>query len=129
MTTFSDAELRKALQRDLKPHATGVQYQAGVQLLLWHEHWLRRKDFLDAAVSSYTNDDGQLNVTISWRKAREAFDRGDFDRASTSELAVLDLAIALGTDRFRFNIMGDAHASAVLNAVRTALGLPEAGGR
>ena len=42
--------------------------------------------------------------------------------ASTSERAVLDLAVALGEDRFRLANMGAAHRRAIVQAVARALG-------
>jgi hypothetical protein len=88
---------------------------AAVELLAWHESWLRRRDFLNRCVT--VDIDG---VTwINWTQARAAYDAGL--RASTSELAVLDFAIALAEDRYAFSQMGDAHSKALIQAVTTAL--------
>ena len=87
---------------------------AAVDLLAWHEGWLRRADFTAAALVRH----GSVLV-VSWRKAREFLDSGP--RGSTSELAILDLAVTLAEDRFRFGIMGDAHSLAIVRAVATAL--------
>lgn len=93
----------------------GPRVSAAVELLVWHEHWLHRPDFLGICVD--TDIDG---ITwINWTKARAAHDAGL--RGSTSELAVLDFAIALGEDRYRFNIMGDAHSKAIVQAITNAL--------
>jgi hypothetical protein len=89
--------------------------RAAVGLLCWHETWLRRADFLAAAV-----EDRGVQLAVNWEKAR-AF-AGSRPGASTSELAILDLAVALGEDRFRFRIMGDTHAKAIMRAVAAALG-------
>jgi hypothetical protein len=86
-----------------------------VDLLAWHEHWFRRSDFLDRCVS--TDVDGI--VWLSWTKAREAYDAGL--RGSPSQLAVLDFAIALGEDRYKFSLIGTAHSEAIVQAVTDAL--------
>jgi hypothetical protein len=90
--------------------------RAAAGLLAWHGHWLRRADFTAAAV-----EDRGVHLAVDWRKARAFCDAGP--RGSTSELAVLDLAVTLAEDRFRFGIMGDAHRRAILHAVGVALGL------
>lgn len=90
--------------------------QAAVWLLLAHEVWPRRADFLRACVN-HSPDGGWW---IDFRAARTAFDNGAFDTGSSTELAVLDLAITLGTDRFR--AMGPANARAVATAVAHAVG-------
>ena len=92
--------------------------RAAVELLCWHEHWLRRQDFIKACVHA----DPHAGMTwINWREAREFCDAGP--RASTSELAILDLALTLGEDRFRFGSMGHAHRAAIVRAVALALGV------
>ena len=92
--------------------------QAAVWLLLAHEVWPRRGEFLRACVNR--SPDGSW--WIDFRAARTAFDNGEFDTASSTELAVLDLAIALGLDRFRFRAMGPGNARAVATAVAHAVG-------
>jgi hypothetical protein len=89
---------------------------AAVGLLIDHDSWLRRPRFLATAVVS-----GKWNSHIRWSAARAAFDAGHYLPASSTELAVLDLAIDLGLDRFR---MGHAHRALLLRAVATALGEP-----
>ena len=91
--------------------------QAAVWLLA-HEVWPRRADFLRACV--HRSPDGEW--WIDFRAARTAFDNGVFDTASSTELAVLDLSIELGTDRFRFRAMGPGNARAVATAVAHAVG-------
>ncbi len=65
--------------------------------------------------------DGNDELWIDWRAAREAFDSGEFDRCSSTERAVLDLAIALGTDRYRLNAMGPANSQLIAHAVAAAV--------
>ena len=96
-----------------EPHA-----QAAVWLLLAHEVWPRRSDFLHAAVQRSADGVWWIDFTA----ARTAFDTGAFGPASSTELAVLDLEIALGTDRFRFRAMSPGNARAVATAVAHAVG-------
>lgn len=105
-----------ALRKWTATHDTHVR--AAVDLLIWHEHWLRRASFLAACVHDDTAIDGSM--WVNWRQAREFYDSSP--RGSTSELAILDLAVALGEDRFRFGIMGSAHSKAIVRAVAQALG-------
>jgi len=92
--------------------------QAAVWLLLAHEVWPRRADFLRACVNR--SPDGAW--WIDFRAARIAFDNGEFDAGSSTEWAVLDLVITLGTDRFRFRAMGPGNARSVATAVAHAVG-------
>lgn len=91
---------------------------AAVRLLIAHGMWLRRSDFRAECVER----DADGTCWIDWSDAREAFDAGRFDTASSTELAVLDLVIALGQDRYRFFRMGAGHARLVTEAVTAALG-------
>lgn len=104
------------LHRWIDGHDAHVQ--AAVWLLLAHEVWPRRGEFLRACV--HRSPDG--GWWIDFTAARVAFDRGEFAQASTTERAVLDLAIALGTDRFAFRAMGPGNARAVATAVAHAVG-------
>ncbi|HTD90605.1 MAG TPA: hypothetical protein VK663_08075, partial [Burkholderiales bacterium] len=78
--------------------------------------WLRRADFITAAVSQYEDA-----AYINWSKARAAFDAGEFNRSSSTELAVLDLAIAIGENRYRLSSMGAHNAGIITQAWATAL--------
>lgn len=91
--------------------------RAAVELLIWHEHWLLRPGFLGACVIEDT-DDG--TSWINWGNARGFVDHNP--RGSTSELAILDLAVALGENRYRLSIMGNAHSRAIADAVAVACG-------
>ncbi|SDX99109.1 hypothetical protein SAMN05216215_101873 [Saccharopolyspora shandongensis] len=64
-------------------------------------------------------EDGNATL-VEWSKAR-AFLNAD-PRASTTDLAVLDLATSLGEDRFRLTEMGRAHRRMVRAAMNAALG-------
>lgn len=113
MTSIEHLEHR--LTQWSNPHDAHVN--AAVQLLINHNFWLGRTDFVDAAVRTAGSD-----TYISWTDARTGFDAGDFQPASSTELAVLDLAIALGEDRYRLSRMGDANATAIAAAVTEAVG-------
>lgn len=110
--TFAD-DLTAGLRKWTEHHDPHVK--AAVDLLIWHDFWLRRQDFRKAAVNV-----GRRDVTIDWDAAREFCDSKP--GASTSELAILDLAVALGENRYRLSIMGTAHSRAIADAVRQAVG-------
>jgi hypothetical protein len=104
----------RAWTKDHDPHV-----RAAVELLIWHGDggfWLRRQDFVKAAVVQRGSE-----AWINWDAARGFADAGV--RASSSEAAILDLAVALGENRYRLSIMGAAHSRAIAEAVRQAVGL------
>jgi hypothetical protein len=110
------------LRRWTREHDAHVR--AAVELLIWHGDggfWLRRRDFTDAAVQRYPRD---RMYVIDWTAARAFVDRGA--TASTSEMAILDLAVALGENRYRLSIMGTAHSKAIADAVAAAVGVTRA---
>ena len=107
----------RAWTRDHDPHV-----RAAVELLIWHGgggYWLRRPDF--TAVCVERAGVPPRIATIDWRKAREFVESGP--GASTSEMAILDLAVALGENRYRLSIMGSAHSQAIADAVAQAAGV------
>ncbi len=87
--------------------------QAAVELLIWHETWLRRPDFKGACI---TQRAAGLVAIINWEEAREFIDRGYTQRgdsrglpASSSQRRLLDLAVALGENMFGLSGMGTVH--------------------
>lgn len=97
---------------------------AAVELLVWHETWPRRADFIDACVDlpepddeDEADDEGPW-ARIRWSKAKAFADSNP--RASTSELSILKLAIAIGSDEYRLANMGRAHGAAIVLAFATA---------
>jgi hypothetical protein len=96
-------------------HNHDPHVREAVELLIWHEMWLRRADFLQACIER-----GGREAWINWRQARAFVDAGS--TASTSEMAVLDLAVAIGENRYKFSIMGPAHSRMIAQAVARALG-------
>lgn len=115
-STMSPAVVGAGLREWTRSHDLHVR--AAVWLLLAHETWLRRPEFLDACVRR-----SGAQVWIDWRAAREGFDAGAFVRASSTEIAVLDLVIALGEDRYRFRAMGESNARLIAEAVTAGVGV------
>jgi hypothetical protein len=101
----------RAWTKDHDPHVN-----AAVGLLIWHEHWLRRESFRRACVVRDDHD-----CWIRWDDAREFCESRP--RGSTSELAILDLAVALGENRYRLSSMGSAHSRAIADFVAQACGV------
>jgi hypothetical protein len=109
---------------------------AAVELLIWHETFLRRADFIGACVDLPDPDDEDEVDDGPWARIRwtdaQAF-AGSSPRASTTELAVLQLAVAIGSNQFRLSGLGHAHKRASAQAFASACGLrleppvPEAG--
>ena len=123
MRAIDPAQLTpETITRRLRRWAAGQDAHviAAVELLAAHGLWLRRPDFHRAAVRA---TGGPAHAWIVWRAAREAFDTDQLGPASTTELAVLDLAIALGEDRYRLTAMGTGNAAAIASAVARAAGL------
>jgi hypothetical protein len=108
-------------RRRLRAWSAGMDahVHAAVELLIAHETWLSRRDFLAAAVRVRQ----PAVAWINWRDAREAFDTGRFDQSSTTERAVLDLAITLGENRYQLHAMGAGNASLIATAVALSVGL------
>lgn len=92
-----------------------LHVRAAVELLIGHDAWLRRADFIRACV----NREGR-EAWIDWAAARRYVESGP--GGSASELAVLDLAVALGENRYRLSIMGQANARLIAAAVARAVG-------
>jgi hypothetical protein len=103
----------RALRRWTANHDPHVR--AAVELLIGHETWIRRADFQRACIERNTRE-----AWVNWRKARVFVDAGSV--ASTSEMAVLDLAVAIGENRYKFSIMGPANSRMIAQAVARALG-------
>jgi hypothetical protein len=89
--------------------------EAAVGLLIEHETWLRRGDFPAACI-----DSGDGMSRPDWDDAKAFIDAGV--ACSTTELAVLKLAVAIGSDEYRLAAMGRANARAITAAFALALG-------
>jgi hypothetical protein len=92
-----------------------LHVRAAVELLIEHGSWLRRHDFVRAAVKRDRSE-----AWIDWRSAREFVEVGSV--ASSSEMAILDLAVAIGENRYRLSIMGTANSRLIAQAVARAVG-------
>ena len=92
-----------------------LHVRAAVELLIEHDCWLRRPDFVRACVHR-----GPREAWIDWTQARKFINQGA--AASSSEMAVLDLATALGENRYRLSIMGAANSRLIAAAVARAVG-------
>lgn len=90
--------------------------RAATELILWHEFWLRRADFTRECVRTA----GSFTV-IAWSKTGDFL--GKNPRASSAELAVLQLADFIAVDPFRLSNFGHAHRQAAADAFAAALGV------
>lgn len=103
----------------------GPHVRAAVELLSWHETWLRRPDFKGAAITQLA---AGLIARIDWYEAREFIDAGYRPRggemlpASSSQRRVLDLAVALGEDMFGLSHLGVVHRWHAAEAFARACG-------
>jgi hypothetical protein len=113
MSRPQQTTLTPALRAWTRNHDAHVR--AAVELLIEHDFWLRRADFTRECL----HRDGR-QAWIDWRDAREFVECGA--RASTSEMAILDLAVALGENRYRLSIMGAANSRSIATAVARAVG-------
>jgi len=104
-----------SLRRQTKNHDPHVR--AAVELLIWEGSWIRRPDFQAAAIGR-----DAVKAWIMWGEAAR-FRAGPGASASSSELAVLDVAIEIGLDAFRLSRMDDEQAEAVVTAFAAALGM------
>ncbi|MEV4806798.1 hypothetical protein AB0K18_42960 [Nonomuraea sp. NPDC049421] len=113
LATNALADRLRAGAADHEPHR-----QAALELLIADDHsrWLDNETF--TAMCVYENND---RAYINWRGARDAFDNGAFDKSSTTERAILDYAIALGEDRFKFHLMDDRQRALLAAATVRAI--------
>jgi hypothetical protein len=117
MTDFDKTVI--ALRRWTKDHDPHVK--AAVELLIRDAYWLRREDFRAAAVGADARE-----AWVRWDEAarfRTGLDAG----ASSSQLAILDIAVAIGSDAFRLSRMNDEQAGAIARAFAEALEVGEIG--
>lgn len=112
--TVSSHDLVVGLRRWTRSHDAHVR--AAVELLIEHDHWLRDPVFLHQAVQV-----DQTNAWIRWTDAAEVLERS---KCSSTEHAILELAIALAANRYRLASMGPSNSAAIARAVATAAGVP-----
>ena len=99
---------------DTAPHLAPRE-AAAVRLLLWHDSWLRREDFRRACLSA------SPTVLLDWRAAAKFLAAAPVG-ASSSQVVVLEVAIALAEDKLHLTGLGYAHQRAVAKAFAAALG-------
>jgi hypothetical protein len=97
-------------------HYHDPHVRAAVELLIEHGYWLRRPDFTGTCVHH-----DRRQAWVDWPAARTFADAGS--TASGTQMAVLDLAVALGENRYKLSIMGYAHSHMMAAAFAQALGL------
>jgi hypothetical protein len=116
------------LAKGLRGWARGqtAHEQAAVDLLIWHETWLRRPDFKGAAITQLS---AGLVAIINWYEAREFIDRGYCPAgqqrplpASSSQRRLLDFAVAVGENQFGLQSMGHVHRWHMAQAFARACG-------
>jgi hypothetical protein len=95
--------------------------RAAVELLIGHGYWLSHERFTDPWFGVVCRDEN--NTWISWEKARGFADSGAVTGASTSQIAVLRFAVAIGLDLYRLRFASDEEAAAAVRAVATATGM------
>jgi hypothetical protein len=98
--------------RDHDPHV-----RAAVELLISDGRWLRRRDFVSACVT-----DDPAETWISWHEARDFID-SHRSAASTTEMAVLEIAVAIGSNKYKLSYMNDGQAHMIVDAFAGALGV------
>lgn len=103
------------LRRWTKNHDPHVR--AAVELLIEHDFWLHSPAFRRACAVS--DPDG--TAWIKWDQAREFVSAPVARQASSSQKAILDLAVTLGEDRFRLSRADDREAVMIVRAVARAL--------
>lgn len=91
--------------------------RAAVELLIGHGYWLRRPDFTEARIDNRPGE-----AWIRWAKARD-YAGTIAPNAGTHNLAVLDLAVAIGGNRYRLSTQNDEDARLMMIAFATALGM------
>jgi hypothetical protein len=126
MTAPDTTSLVQALRLH-SDHRMDGQNRAAIELLIHHHSggseafWLHHDGFRQAALR---HDRAAGTAWIDWNAARSAYDDGLGADTSRTERGMLDFAIALGQDRYRWNRVSDDNSAVIVEAVCTALGLP-----
>lgn len=104
----------------LRASATAdLHRKAAVELLIGHGFWLRRPDFIRACVAAPYSG----GAWIRWEKARQYAGSDAPVNAGTHNLAMLDLIVAIGENRYKLFTTGDEDARLIVTAFATALGV------
>lgn len=112
------AELATRLRASASSHDSGVR--AAVELLIEHGAWLRKSTFVKAYVSYAYG-----STHVDWRAVDAALTEQvrDLMVVSSSELAVLKLAVFLARDPMRLAVLGSSNAEIAARAFARALGV------
>ncbi len=110
LTVALTAGLR-AWTRNHHPHV-----RAAAELLINHDFWLRHKAF----TSRCMHYNGR-QAWIDWAEARSFASQPG--TATTGQRAMLDLAVALGENRYHLNGRGPAESRWIADAVAQAVGV------
>jgi hypothetical protein len=106
-------ELAAGLRR--KAASRNDRERAAVELLIWHETFLRRRDFFEAAVGIAGDD-----YYVSWSRAARFAEHAN--GVSSSQRTVLNLAAWIATDPLGLSRLGHMHAYKAAEALAHALG-------
>ena len=89
--------------------------RAAVDLLIWHETFLRRRDFFEAAVGIQGDD-----YYVSWGRAARFAEHAA--GVSSSQRTVLELAAWIASDPLGLSRLGHIHTYKAAEALADALG-------
>jgi hypothetical protein len=113
----SEANLKRLIdQLRATARTHDLHVRAAVELLITQETYLRRTSFTTECLVATAD-----GVYVRWSKARSLFDAGAFLPSGGTELALLDLAIAIGENRYRFSLFGPETARMALDALTDVL--------
>lgn len=112
------AELVSRLRASASSQDSGVQ--AAVELLIDHDFWLRKSTFVQRFVNCAYG-----STFVDWFDVDEALTAKvrELMVASSSELAVLQLAVFLARDPMRLAVLGTGNAEIAARAFARALGV------
>jgi hypothetical protein len=111
----------------LRTQVTGIYaLEAGVELLIGHDMFLRRAEFCDRFLTHTTTDDPVLITNIDWPALSFALDNGHLPYSS-GELKILRLAASLADNTplsLRDNLTGldRDNVDLLITAIRHATG-------
>lgn len=105
-------ELAEGLRREAAGHDD--RERAAAELLIWHETFMRRRDFFEAAVA--IRGDAYY---VSWDRARRFAEHAP--GVSTSQRTVLELAAWIATDPLGLSRLGHVHGYKAAEALASAL--------
>lgn len=97
----------------------GFGFVAAVELLVDHDFWLRRSDFVETAVTVQADDLARIDWTEAWAFCDRA-------QASAAELCVLRMACSLADPSFKVGLgevgcLGHRDLHRVQDALYTAM--------